>query len=133
MGVGSGRVAVNNPPFRGGRPPSFKDTGHAACNVRTARPQDGRGQPPPCGGGCAEAGAEAQRVRLRPAMPPAMPKARGRLGRPVAHTKGQRTIGRSRGGLRSEIRPHRTTLIHYLEGTRGFKGLYRRAPRIGDA
>ncbi|UEO00442.1 hypothetical protein A9R16_003305 [Acidiferrobacter thiooxydans] len=39
--------------------------GRASCapEKRTARPQDGRGQPPPCGGGRAEVGAEAQRVR----------------------------------------------------------------------
>ena len=40
--------------------------GHATGNERTARPQDNRGR--------AEAGAKAQRVRLRP-------KARGRLSR----------------------------------------------------
>ena len=62
----TGRAAgnVDTPSSRCGRASCAPETGHAAGNERTARPQDGRGR--------AEAGAEAQRVRLRP-------KARGRL------------------------------------------------------
>ena len=66
----TGRAAgnVDTPSSRCGRASCAPETGHAAGNERTARPQDGRGRAE------AGAGAEAQRVRLRP-------KARGRLSR----------------------------------------------------
>ena len=55
----TGRAAgnVDTPSSRCGRASCAPETGHAAGNERTARPQDGRGR--------AEAGAEAQRVRLK--------------------------------------------------------------------
>ncbi len=55
----TGRAAgnVDTPSSHGGRASCAPETGHAAGNERTARPRDGRGR--------AEAGAEAQRVRLK--------------------------------------------------------------------
>ena len=70
MGVGSGGRPqptckdnghaagnVDTPSSRCGRASCAPETGHAAGNERTARPRDGRGR--------AEAGAKAQRVRLK--------------------------------------------------------------------